>query len=144
MKKDIIPRVTLQQNRVENIVNDSVRLDGHLDASCISITFPNYKMFYRLRREEATRDEEWVVIGILPEVLWKKDCAFCYSNAATNAIATSNIETFKNRQAFENMFSEFIGKPTRAQMGLSLDEATDPQAEVLVFDVIEPARILKV
>ncbi len=138
LKAGIIPRATLQQNSAVNIVNDSMRLDRHLDASCISITFPNYKMFYRLRSEEETRDEDWVVIGISPEVLWEKDCAFCYSNAATSAIATSNIETFKNRQAFENMFSEFTGKPARTQMGLLINETTDPQAEVLVFDIIEP------
>src|ERR1700722_16466462 len=55
-------------------INDPHRFDGHLGATSLSVGFPNYRMFYKTRTENA--GVEWVVLGVEPSILWKKDCAF--------------------------------------------------------------------
>ncbi|EBT4616979.1 DUF4433 domain-containing protein, partial [Salmonella enterica] len=53
-------------------INDELRLDGHRDAISLSIAFPNYRMFYRYRRDNP--QVEWAVLGIDPSVIWRNDC----------------------------------------------------------------------
>lgn len=128
-----------ETNQFQYSYNDSHRLDGHTNASCFSIGFPNYKMFYKLRRE--TDGVEWVVLALHPRLLIEKDCAFYPTNAASNPIRHVDPNTLKSAQALENMFSEVSGKPSRADLKLANFCTTDPQAEVLVFDQIEPSYI---
>lgn len=123
-------------------INDHERWDGHTNASCCSIGFPNYKMFYRLQL--ADDNIEWVVLALFPSVLVEKDCAFYPTNAASNAVRHFPPTQYKGAQALQNLFSENPQKPTRAEMKLPDDCTTDPQAEVMVFDQIEPKYILGV
>ena len=97
-------------------------------------------MFYRLRQENP--DVEWVVIGLKPSVLWEKDCAFCVSNAASNEVTSIPIQTRKGAAAFNRLFEEDPGKPTRQVLGISDACPTNPQAEVLVFGNIETSYII--
>lgn len=55
-------------------INDPYRFDGHLNASSLSIAFPNFRMFYRLRTENP--GVEWVVLAIDRAVLWLKRLRF--------------------------------------------------------------------
>ena len=121
-------------------INDNYRLDHQKDAVCCSIGHPNYKMFYSLRVNDP--DEEWVVIACKPDILWEKDCAFCTENAASNSVTCIPIEHRKGREAFERMFDEVEGIPSRADLGLPDDCPTNPQAEILVFGNIEPQYIV--
>jgi hypothetical protein len=121
-------------------INDQLRLDGHLDGVSLSIAFPNYRMFYKYRQENAGVD--WVVLAINPSVLWLKDCAFCCHNAADARISGQSVEQLKTVQAFTGMFDEIEGITTRQAQRLKTFDPTDGQAEVLVFDRIEPNLIL--
>jgi len=123
----------------EYIYNDEHRIDGYTNAVCCSICYPNYKMFYKLRMEDPTA--EWVIIGIKTKVLWKKDVAFCFDNAASSDIITLPLEVLKGSEAFLKMFEEYDNKPSRHAMGLPDCYPTNPQAEVLVFDTIDPKDI---
>ncbi|MBD8186060.1 MULTISPECIES: DarT ssDNA thymidine ADP-ribosyltransferase family protein [Pseudomonas] len=124
--------------RSRPVINDENRFDGHLDGTSLSIGFPNYHMFYKYRQLPNT---EWVVLRIHPSVLWTKDCGFCQRNAATNEMAQQPLENLRTLAAFQGMFEEIEGLGTRQQQGLKPFDPTDPQAEVLVFDRIEPNLI---
>ncbi|WP_313166197.1 DarT ssDNA thymidine ADP-ribosyltransferase family protein [Massilia oculi] len=136
LRDGIIPRATLEHTKAAAEYNDSYRLDGFKNASCFSIGHPNYKMFYTLRM--ARPDEEWVVLACRAEVLWLKDCAFCVENAASNTVTNLPIAARKGVNAFNRIFDEHAGKPSRLELGLTPDYPTNPQAEVLVFDKVEP------
>lgn len=127
--------------RTRPVINDELRLDGHLDGTSLSIGFPNYQMFYKYRQ---VPNSEWVVLGIDSSVLWTKDCGFCQRNAATNEIAQQPLDNLRTLAAFQGMFDEIEGLNTRQQQRLKSSDPTDPQAEVLVFDKIEPELILGV
>ncbi|MEH6945366.1 DarT ssDNA thymidine ADP-ribosyltransferase family protein, partial [Bacillus sp. JJ722] len=122
--------------------NDIYRLDGCHKASCFSIEAPNYKMFYKYRRENPEID--WVVLGIKKDVLWEKDCAFCIENAASTSITQTSIESRKGIQAFRRLYDEFPNKPNRKILNLPSAVPTNPQAEVLVFGNVEPSYIFSV
>ncbi|WP_224363387.1 DarT ssDNA thymidine ADP-ribosyltransferase family protein [Hyalangium versicolor] len=120
-------------------INDELRLDGHLDGTSLSIAFPNHRMFWKYRH--ANEEVEWVVLAVDPSVLWLKDCAFCRHNAADARISCQPINQLKTPAAFTGMFEEIEGLKTRQEQRLKPSDPTDEQAEVLVFDVIEPSLI---
>lgn len=135
LEKGLINRVQLNLSGVQSEFNDNYRLDGQQDSISCSISFPNYKMFYKLRQENP--DVEWVVLYLKSSVLWEKDCAFCVSNAASNEVTSIPIQARKGTVAFNRLFENVPGKPTRADIGIPDALPTNPQAEVLVFGNIE-------
>lgn len=123
-------------------INDRMRLDGHLDGTSLSIGFPNYRMFFKYRQENPL--VEWVVLGISASVLWEKNCAFCCHNAADTRISNQPLQNLRTVNAMQGMFAEMEGLPTRQDQRLKSFDPTDGQAEIMVFDVIEPELILGV
>lgn len=123
-------------------INDQLRLDGRRDGTSLSIAHPNDKMFYRYR--QVNPQAEWVVLGIMPQVLWEKDCAFCRHNAADVRISCQDVDDLRALASFRGMFDQIDGITAREQQRLRAYDPTDVQAEVLVFDVIEPAMIFAV
>ncbi|KAB2520379.1 DUF4433 domain-containing protein [Pseudomonas sp. GXM4] len=121
-------------------INDELRLDGHLDGTSLSISFPNYRMFYKYRQDNP--DVDWVVLGLDASVLWQKNCAFCCHNAADGRISRQALEDLQTINAMQGMFAEIADYPSRTDQRLRAYDPTDAQAEVLVFDVIEPELIL--
>lgn len=140
MRSGIVPRNQLDQQNIEYQFNDTVRLDCQEGASSFSIEHPNYKMFWRLRMENS--EQSWVVIGVKRNILWEKDCAFCHENAASANVTRIPITERRGAVAFERMFAPVNGKPDRAALRLADKYPTNPQAEVLVFDIVEPSYIL--
>lgn len=140
MKFGILPRELLDKKKIPYEFNDTVRLDYQVGTSSFSIEHPNYKMFYPCRM--ANKKQKWVVIGVIRNVLWDKNCAFCHDNAANANVTAIPIEQRKGLVAFEKLFEPFAGKPTREQLKLNSKLPTSPQAEVLVFGVVEPSYIL--
>ncbi|WP_339098227.1 DarT ssDNA thymidine ADP-ribosyltransferase family protein (plasmid) [Deinococcus sp. VB343] len=125
------------------IHNDDVRLDGRLHANCLSISHPNYKMFWNYRSLSGGAD--WVVLRIHPRVLWELDCGFTEVNAAkrTHNIHLRAEQSLKTVQAFVGMF-DCPDPDLRHALDLQDYETTDPQAEVLVFETIPPEYIAAV
>lgn len=120
-------------------INDQLRLDGHRDGTSVSIAFPNSQMFFKYRRD--CEGVDWAVLVLQPATLWMKDCAFCVHNAADARISRQPLHVLKTPQAFAGMFNEVDGLPSREEQKLKTFDPTDVQAEVLVFDVIEPPFI---
>lgn len=120
-------------------VNDKQRLDGHPWSISLSIASPNHKMFYKYRM--LGEHEDWVVLLINRAVLWKKDCAFYPRNAADHRMRELPSAGQKTMLAFESMYESLEGVPSREAQHLNAFDPTDSQAEVLVFDRIEPGMI---
>lgn len=126
--------------------NDEYRLDRYESAICLSVMFPNYKMFYKLRQLKENKNKQWCVLALYPSILWKKDCAFCSDNAASSSSRNKNLDDRKTSDAFEQMFCEsfksryisdsLITYGIRAKCSLASYYPTNPQAEVLCFDEI--------
>ena len=136
LQRGLFPRADLDAQGISYKYNDEKRLDFCGNASCLSISFPNYKMFFKYRNID--KNQKWIVISLSPNLLWEKECAFCYSNAADSEITAIPLEDRKNPEAFLEMFRDFQHYPKRSVLNLKDHYPTNPQAEVLVFDLIEP------
>lgn len=149
LSEGLKPRGTLAQEEQPFLYCDELRLDRHTDAICLSVSFPNYKMFYSARC--ANPAERWAVLRLSPSILWTKDCAFFKTNAANAQSRELNIEDRKSPAAFLELFDEVTKTITkndgthsvnvRASYNLPIQYTTDPQAEVLCFDCIENTYI---
>lgn len=135
--KGLLCRETLEKNpeRERPIFNDPERLDNHKNAICLSISFPNYRMFYRLRQQA---NSKWVVLVLDATILWELDCAFNQTNAASNGMRQLPLTSRKMVCSLSQMFDD---NSERFRIKYQLPDAytTDPQAEVLVFDPIPPS-----
>jgi len=120
-------------------INDRWRLDGYPDAISLSIAFPNDRMFYKYRQNEP--NGEWSILAINPAILWSKNCAFCKRNASDHRIRERSLADLMNGRAFGGMFEMIEGIASREEQRLMDYDPTDPQAEVLVFETIEPDQI---
>ncbi len=148
LERGLLTRTQLTEQALYH-ANNGYRRDKHPNATCCTIEFPNYKMFYRVRQNHGTA--EWVVIELHADILLQKKCAFYPTNAASNMIihrypkdfnGTEAFIDFQGVVAFKNMFEEWGGeKWTREQMRQPNNHTTNPQAEVLVFDQIEQKYI---
>lgn len=121
------------------LINDQLRLDGHRNGTSVSIGFPNSQMFYKYRKD--CEDVDWAILVLHPAALWNKDCAFCRHNAADARISALPLDALKTPGAFTGMFNEIDGHASREEQKLKTFDPTDVQAEVLIFDPIEPQCI---
>lgn len=128
----LVCRDRLDGMNIVGTVNDQHRIDD-TDAVCVSIGFPNYKMFYPCRCDHP--DEEWVVIVIRASALWNLPCAFCTENAASARVTAIPLDQRTGLAAFRAMYDDFDDK-IRANLNLKIYMPTNPQAEVLMLEGI--------
>jgi hypothetical protein len=140
LQHGLLSRRELSKRGIPHLVNDENRFDEALEAISLSISFPNYRMFYRCREERATR---WAVLKISADVLWECKCAFYYTNAANKEFRGTDLDKFQTLEAFEGMFASEI-KDVARDPSIPDCWTTDPQAEVLVFEPIPAERVLAV
>jgi hypothetical protein len=131
---------TLNARGLSSHTNDHLRLDGHRDAVCLSIAHPNDKMFAKYRWENPEQD--WVVLVLDRSIMWTMKAAFCRHNAADKRMSRQPIADLMSASAFNSMFLQSDDQPPREENGLMQFDPTDVQAEVLVFDVLQP-RLIK-
>lgn len=142
LENGLLTRAQIEEQGLNANINDHHRQDGNLNATCCSISVPNYRMFYKKKRLDES--VKWVLIRLSPDILLEKDCAFYRMNAASGEVMDIDVNDFKNVAAFSSMFAEVEGKPSRATMRQPDNYTTDPEAEVLVFDQIERRHILMI
>lgn len=161
IERGLLTRSYLENHNVPFSFNDKERLDAHLESVSCSISFPNYKMFYRLKKRNP--EVSWALILLDSKILIEKPCAFFHTNAARNDVRQYDIEKMKAQGALESLFKEFddwfkiadprmfsfeerirggelVTEPKRSPK-IPCNYTTDPQAEVLVLDAIEPEYI---
>lgn len=139
LKYGLKGRVSLQEQGVPYYYNDSKRLDFVDDSLSLSISFPNYKMFYSMQCKN--NNVEWVVLQIDPSILYTKKCAFCFTNAASSKVSRIPLHMRMNAEALKEMFYEESYNINRKDLEIPSYYTTDPQAEVLFLENIEPQYI---
>ena len=115
--------------------NDAVRHDRQ-DAICLSVEWPNYKLFYSFRQRDTNR--QWALVAIQHRVLWEKRVCFNTTNAADNSMSAQAFAARQGLAKFRELFGDCCGK-VRGVLNLPDHLTTNPQAEVLCLDTIEPA-----
>ena len=108
------------------VFTDEYRLDGWLDWISLSVSFPNYKMFYK-KRKSLDNVDGWAILLIKKEVLWELDCKFILRNAASSGIRMFQDDKWSSVEAFEDMFNY-----VEHRHNIPKYYTTDPQAEVMV------------
>lgn len=144
LKHGLMPSTDIKANCLAAKINDNLRLEGCPDANCISISYPNYKLFYTFRKKPEMNNAMWCVIELKSSILWDKKCRYCTNNAASSEQKENREADFNSFSKFINLFKNIPGKQNRILLGLPKSYPTNPQAEVLVFDVIESEYIKKI
>lgn len=127
---------------VENIKNilqfglipafsDDLRLDGMEDANCLSITFPNYGMFYKKRMSSS---REWAVLLIDPTILVKHKCNFSPDNNASSSVGSG--------PGIDSARRMFSNSTIRKLNNLPPCYTTNPQSEVLEYSVVSSEHLI--
>lgn len=137
LENGMLSRSYMDQNDFDYWYTDDNRIDGKLDCISNSITFPNYKMFWRKRHEGEPID--WIVLSIASDILVDKfDTEFYRRNAAANDPLKYKYEPTSN-EALEFMFY-----PEDRDPSIPANYTTDPQAEVLIKDSIDTSYITRI
>lgn len=113
-------------------INDINRFDYRTHMISLSVSHPNYKMFYKYRQQN--KNSNWAVLIIEPDVLWEIHCLFCKKNAASIDISSAEDKELMSLKGLKSMFSEDNFLPSNF--------TTDSQAEVLVWEHI-PIKYIK-
>ena len=104
----LFSRNELEKYNLNFVCTDKKRLDGLIDYISVSVSFPNYKMFFSVRKEFEERENRsvhrWAVIIIRKEALWELDCKFFFRNAASAEFENRLDRKWSSTEAFENMF----------------------------------------
>jgi hypothetical protein len=149
LENGLIPVSMQLKKDIKSIRNDNERWDSKLDCTSCSIEFPNYRVFYSFRNKYP--NSKWVVLLLDTEVLLSKDriTYYCQTNAARIMNEVLNKKELCTISAFENMFSNSL--TTKHNRTIHRDElmlrdnfTTDPQAEILISNIIEPKHISRV
>ena len=138
----LLTRKYLNEHQIEYHYNDEKRLDDIQDSISLSITSPNYKMFYKIRSHHI--DHSYIVLELDPSYVLELNCAFCYKNAASNEISSIPLKDRETKAAFIQLFKDRLDCPKREDLCLLDKEPTDPQAEILVLENIPVKAIKKV
>lgn len=141
LRYGLLSRQELASRGIDHAINDLYRFD-FLPAVCLSVSFPNYKMFYGLRMDYP--EEDWAVLRLKPELIDQKRCVFSHANAAKRELANLPLEPRMTPEALHGMFADHNGMPARSSLNIPDHFTTNPQAEILVLDPIEPSYITDV
>lgn len=130
----LVPRNIIESNNIDSHFNDEWRYDNCTDANCLSIEFPNYKMFYSLRMSEP--NTKWVVIKFKIQILFDFKCAYCWTNAGDSSMYTKSLQSRMGVAAFIDLYNNHPRYPKREDTKINNWYPTNPQAEILVFGTI--------
>ena len=136
LKLGFVPRKFLEMHGIKEAIRpqlpDLNRYDGRKDCFCLSISWPNYKMFYSKRKSMET---EWVVIQVNVESIIQHKCLFFKTNAASRQAKIEGPNSIKDM---------FYDGNIRSKLEISKSFTTDPQAEVMSFSRIPPDWIERI
>lgn len=124
----IFSKENLELLGISYLPSDMYRLDGKLNGISTSISYPNYKMFYRKRIDDPNVD--WAIITMEPKLIVDKlDTEFYDTNAASGIYSLSDAPTSND---------DLLKLFDKENRDLSIPESytTNPQAEVLVNNCI--------
>lgn len=142
LKNGLYSNEDLDRNKIDAHTNDEHRLEELEDGICLSIKFPNSRMFYSCRqRDQSTK---WCVLVLDISILYEKKCLFFDTNAAFGKFRNVDLKYLASAQALDGLFAnEIQNKDGLLQRFNSLltNDTTDVQAEVICMEHIEPKYI---
>ncbi len=143
MKNGIVPVSFQDSKSVSSIHNDYDRFDSQLNFTSFSLGHPNYKLFFYFRKNKYPL-ARWVVLLIDCSILFSPSSVvyFCDTNAARVMPRTKNYNELCTGDSLKKMFSETVivnDKRMIYRKDLNIYDyyTTDPQAEILVSEVID-------
>lgn len=147
LRNGLLPRRTLSERYMPFYAVDPYRRDDCPEAVCLSISFPNYMLFYSKRvsyfKHQQVPHSQWVVLLLNVRILWEQECEFCQQNAASNLAKEIPRSERREPEALEKMFSDF-DDVSRFDLNIPRNYPTHPQAEVLAFGPIPAVYIREV
>lgn len=145
----LVPVIIQPTKGIESIKNDGERIDNQLNCTSCSVEFPNYKLFYRFRCQYP--NSRWVVILLNTDILFSdnNNAYYCKTNAASVLPKTPNHNELCTPISFESMFREKVYTKenkiiNRKELDIGDSFTTDPQAEILISNIISTKYISKV
>jgi len=130
LRLGFVPRKFLEMSGVKEVIRplapDQFRDDGREECFCLSISWPNYKMFFAKRN---TMQVDWVVLKINIEAIIQHKCLFFKTNAASPKV---------RKDGPSNLEGMFYDGGIRHRLGIDDSFTTDPQAEVMSYSRIPP------
>lgn len=139
LNNGLLPR-NIVKKKVPNVIcNDDQRLDRRTLYNSLSMSFPNYSMFFKYRN--ANDKIKWCIIGFDISVLLGMECLFCFTNAANSSISQLDDNELKGVEALLKLFDEEVSGIKRSEHKLPPNFPTDHQAEILVKGRIDPKYI---
>ncbi|MDI9691732.1 DarT ssDNA thymidine ADP-ribosyltransferase family protein [Acinetobacter baumannii] len=142
LKHGFLSRAELEKQEIKYTYFDHDRRDQKLNALSFSISFPNSAMFYSYRNRYP--DNTWCLILLNSAVIYTKDCAYYPTNAASNQFRLKNVSQYKSYEALNALFADRVQNSQGILHRSSLlkdQDTTDVQAEIMVFDNIQPEDI---
>jgi hypothetical protein len=140
LAKGLLTPKTCQGHSVAYKPNDGMRYDGQ-DAICLSIEWPNWSLFWSFRQRDMSK--HWAIVQLKHALLWEKRVCFNTTNAADNSMSGQSFLARNGVAIFLLIFDDY-GPKKRADLHIPDFYTTNPQAEVLCIDNIEPSYITEV
>lgn len=134
--KGLMPVSKLEEKHYKYIHNDDARMDQRRDAISLSVSFPNYRLFYVFR--EKRPELKWVVLLLDAEEIIKLNPAYFRHNAASAEFVGRDWSRFQGVNSFEEMFGGC------RNILIPPSYTTSEQAEVMVNCEIPPSLISKI
>ena len=146
-KYGILSRHARETLSITTAANDAERFDHLPDFISLSISWPNWELFYRFRKNSETGDDQWCVLVLNPNILWTLDCIFTAHNAASSIESHRSIDERKGLAAFERIFDDTGGTHmglTREDLVIPANMPTCHQAEVMARRCVPWDRVLRI
>ena len=103
------------------IFNDGFRYEGYQEASCLTVSYPNWQMLYKYRCQNP--DANWVILTLSTEILLKLPY-LCYpTNAANAKFHGEEKVTLKSRMGLDGIAGMFHDDPAGARQQRNLPES---------------------
>ncbi len=125
---DLLSRTQCDHHGIKPVVSDQYRYDGKLDYISLSVSFPNYGMFYYKQRDLGY---SWSILFVSPDIILDKACQFYPHNAAS---FKSNSIDRSSAVYLNDMFGDNLrGK---LKYDLASYYPVNHQAEIMVHQTI--------
>lgn len=135
----ILSRSELREQGISPVINDENRLDDWYSGISLSVSWPNYQFFQRVKSKYPERT--YALLELDPSILYELDCAFFPTNAANKEMKKMHLQERQSAAAFEELFQDRDGY-YRKRHETQACFTTDPQAEVFSFDSI-PTKYIR-
>ena len=137
-KYGLMPVSELENNKINYICNDNLRLDNHIDGVCLSVTNVNEYLFGSFQKRY--RDSQYVVLEIDPNILIDPKIRKIYYDYNAASPRSAKSETNMEIMFPETNVKKLIEHTRRDK---KINEPTSGQAEILFFGKIDPKYIIK-